>query len=162
VFSRFSDDVPGELPGYVAAAEPDTIVLGAAGEALRADDRARLVTARAPGPDEPAAVAVYHGHGPHAAAALDVAAQLAAARHLPLVLVGEGRRARAAAAELSHKGIPASSGPPPEGSLLVAMQDDASAAGRAHLTVRAGSGEDIGDRPEIGTPVSALAQEGQQ
>jgi Kef-type K+ transport system membrane component KefB len=168
VFSRFSDDVPGELPGYVAAAEPDTIVLGTAGaagaarEALRADDRARLVTARAPGPDEPAAVAVYHGHGPHAAAALDVAAQLAAARRLPLVLVGDGRRARAAAAELSHKGIPASSGPPPESSLLVAIQDDASAAARAHLTVRAGSGEDIGDRPEIGTPVSALAQEGQQ
>src|ERR1700730_1967913 len=31
VFARFSDDVPGELPGYVAAAEPDTIVLGAVG-----------------------------------------------------------------------------------------------------------------------------------
>jgi Kef-type K+ transport system membrane component KefB len=165
VFSRFSDDVPGELPGYVAAAEPDTIVLsavGAAREALRAEDRARLVTARAPGPDGPAAVAVYHGHGPHAAAVLDVAAQLAAARHLPLVLVGDGRRARAAAAELSHKGIPASSGPLPEGALLVAIQDDASAAARVHLTVRAGSGEDIGDRPEIGTPVSALVQEGQQ
>jgi len=90
-----------------------------------------------------------------------LSAQLATARHLPLVLVGDGRRARAAAAELSHKGIPASSGPPPQGSLLVAIQDDASAAG-AHLSVRAGSGEDIGDRPEIGTPVSALAQEGQQ
>ena len=24
VLSRFSDDVPGELPGYLAAAEPDT------------------------------------------------------------------------------------------------------------------------------------------
>ena len=33
VLSRFSDDVPGELPGYLAAAEPDTVILGSDGEA---------------------------------------------------------------------------------------------------------------------------------
>lgn len=167
VLSRFSDDVPGELPAYVAAAEPDTIVLGsgeAAYEAIRADTVTRLVTACAPGPDEPSAVAVLPGHGTGAASALDVASRLASARHLPLVLAGgESRRVRSAAAELSRKGIPASSGQPPEGSLLVASDDGAAAGGtRAHLMVRAGSREDIDDRPGIGTPVSAVEAGRQQ
>ncbi len=165
--SRFSDDVPGELPGYVAAAEPDTIVLGLgsdAYEAVHADAAPRLVTARTLAAGEPGAVAVYCGPGPHAAAALDVAAHLAVAGRLPLVLVrGESRRARAAAAELNRKGIPASSGRPPEGSLLVASEDDAPAiAAGVHLTTRAGSSEDIDDRPEIGVPVSALEPGRQQ
>jgi hypothetical protein len=164
VLSRFSDDVAGELPGYVAAAEPDTIVLGAdhpAGQddayaAIRADGRTRLVTAGGSPPGAPGAVAVYPGHGPDGAAARDVATQLAAARHLQLVLAGpEGRRSRSGVAELNHRGIQASSGPPPEGSLVVAGEDGGAAA-EVHLTVRAGSGEDIEARPEIATPVSAL------
>jgi Kef-type K+ transport system membrane component KefB len=165
VISRFSDDIPGELPAYLAAAEPDTIVLDSghdpredhAYEAIRADGRIRLVTARAPGPDEPSAVAVYPGHGADATAALDVAAQLAAARRLPLVLAkSDGRRGRGGAAELTVNGIPASTGPPPKGSLLVASEDGASAvATGVHLTVRAGSSEDIDDRPRIVTPASA-------
>jgi hypothetical protein len=168
VLSRFSDDVPGELAAYVAAAEPDTIVLDSghdpredqAYESIRADTRTRLVSSRAPGPGEPSAVAVYAGHGPDATAARDVAAHLATARHLDLVLVGgEGRRTRSDVAELTSKGIHASSGPPPEGSLLVAGEEGAAAVVTGvHLTVRAGSSEDIDDRPEIASPVSALEQ----
>ena len=165
VFSRFSDDVPGELPGYVAAAEPDTLILGSDGgahEALRADDTRRLLTARMALPQQPIAVAVYTGHGAHATAALDVAAQLAVARQLELVLVGaDGRRARAAVAELSRKGISASSGSPPEGSLRVAAEDDAAAVGAGvHLTVRAASSGDLDQ--EIGIPVSTVEAGRQQ
>jgi Kef-type K+ transport system membrane component KefB len=166
VFSRFSDDVAGELSAYVMAAEPDTIVLDTghaayedqAYAAIRAEGRTRLVTASGPVPDAPNAVAVYSGHGADAAAALNVATQLAAARHLPLVLAGaDGRRGRSDVADLTHRGIQASSGPPPEGALLVVGEDGAAAvATGAQLTVRAGSSEDLEARPEIATPVSAL------
>ena len=166
VFSRFSDDVAGELGAYVEAAEPDTIVLDAnhdpyednAYAAIRSEGRTRLVTASGPVPDAPTAVAVYSGHGGDASAALNVATQLATARHLPLVLTGpDSRRSRSGVAELTHRGIQARSGPPPEGALLVAGEDGAEAVdGEAHLTVRAGSSEDLEARPEIATPLSAL------
>jgi Kef-type K+ transport system membrane component KefB len=166
VLSRFSDDVPAELAAYVAAAGPDTVVLDSghdprddpAYEAIRADGRTRLVSSRAPGPGEPSAVAVYAGHGPDAAAALDVAAHLAMARRLELVLAGgERRRSRGDVAELTSRGISASSGAPPAGSLLVASEEGAAAAVTGvHLTVRAGSSEDIDDRPEIASPVFVL------
>jgi Kef-type K+ transport system membrane component KefB len=166
VLSRFSDDVAGELPAYVMAAEPDTIVLGSAHAryedeayaAIRADGRTRLVTASGPVPGAPSAVAVYTGHGGDASAALNVATQLAAARHLPLVLSGaDGRRSRSGVADLIHRGIQASSGPPPDGALLVAGEDGTAAAvATVHLTVRAGSSEDLEARPEIATPVCAL------
>ena len=166
VFSRFSDDVAGELGAYVEAAEPDTIVLDAnhdpyednAYAAIRSEGRTRLVTASGPVPDAPTAVAVYSGHGGDASAALNVATQLATARHLPLVLTGpDSRRSRSGVAELTHRGIQARSGPPPEGALLVAGEDSAEAVdGEAHLTVRAGSSEDLEARPEIATPLSAL------
>jgi hypothetical protein len=162
VLSRFSDDVAGELSAYVVAAEPDTIVLDSrhdayedqAYTAIRADGRTRLVTASGPVPEAPSAVAVYSGHGADAAAALNVATQLAAARHLPLVLAGgDGRRSRSGVADLTHRGIQASTGPPPEGALLVVGDDGATAvATEAHLTVRAGSTEDIEARPEIAAP----------
>jgi Kef-type K+ transport system membrane component KefB len=166
VFSRFSDDVAGELSAYVMAAEPDTIVLDTGHDAyedqayaaIKADGRTRLVTACGLVPDAPSAVAVYSSHGADAAAALNVATQLAAARHLPLVLAGaDGRRGRSDVAVLTHRGIQASSGPPPEGALLVVGEDGAAAvATGAQLTVRAGSSEDLEARPEIATPVSAL------
>jgi hypothetical protein len=166
VLSRFSDDVPGELAAYVTAAEPDTIILDAhhdtaeedAYAAIRADSRTRLVTASGPLPDEPSAIAVYPGPGGDGAAALNVATQLAAARHLPLVVAGaNGRRSRSGLAELTHRGIQASSGPAPEGSLLVAGEDATTTAATAvHLVVRASSSEDIDDHPEIATPAAAL------
>jgi Kef-type K+ transport system membrane component KefB len=164
VLSRFSEDVPGELSAYVAAADPDLIVFDGGHDpfhdqayaAIRADSRTRLVIASGPWPTAASAVAVYAGHGGDASAALNVATQLAAARHLPLVLSGgEGRRSRSGVAELTHRGIQVSCGPPPEGSLIVVGEDGAPNAG-AHLTVRAGSSEDIEDRPEIATPVSAV------
>jgi Kef-type K+ transport system membrane component KefB len=159
VLSRFSDDVPGELPGYVAAAEPDTVILGS-GVTVPVDDAVRLVTVRAFGPGEPSAIAVYTGHGPDPAAAVDVGTELAAARRLVLVAVGDSRRARAVAADVGRKGISTSSGEPAEGSLLVAGESDAAAG--AHVTVRAGSSEDIEGRHEIGTPVSVLETGRQQ
>jgi K+:H+ antiporter len=166
VLSRFSDDVAGELSAYVTAADPDTIVLDSSHDpfedqayaAIRTDGRTRLVTASGPIPQAPTAVAVYAGHGADATAALNVATQLAAARHLPLVLTGaDGRRSRSGLAELTHRGIQASSGPPPDGALLVTGEDGAApVTAVAHLTVRAGSAEDIEARPEIATPASAL------
>jgi Kef-type K+ transport system membrane component KefB len=170
VFSRFSDDVAGELPAYVAAAEPDTVVLDQGGpgdEALaviRADAETRLVISRVPEPEHPSAVAVYAGHSADAAAALDVAAQIAAARALDLVLTGgEGRRARSAAADLTRQGISASTGAAPDGSLLVAGEDGASAVrAEVHLSVRAGSREDIGEHTGIATPASVLEPGRQQ
>ena len=166
VLSRMSDDVPGELPSYLAAAEPDTLVLRAGDgirEAVGANDAIRMVTAGGAVPESPSAVAVFWGHGGDAAAALDVAAQLAAARQLDLILAGdEGRRARSAAAELARQGIHASSGPPPEGALVIASEDGAAAGAAVHLTVRAGSGEDIEERHTIGTPVSVLEPGRQQ
>jgi Sodium/hydrogen exchanger family len=164
VFSRFSDDVAGELPGYVAAAEPDTVVFragGTADEALRAEDTTRLVTARAPWPQQPTAVVVFSGSGPNATGALEVATLLAAARKLELVVAGaEGRRARATVTELTRKGISASSGPPPDGSLIIAGDDDAAAlAAGVQLTVRAASSGELVE--EVGTPVSALEPERQ-
>jgi Kef-type K+ transport system membrane component KefB len=170
VFSRFSDDVLGEQSAYVAAAEPDAVVLDSGHqareddvyEAIRADGRTRLVIARMPGPDEPSAVAVYLGHGADAAVAMDVAARLAVARQLSLVLGGsDSRQGRSGAAELARQGIPASIGPPPERSLLVASEGAASAvATGVHVTVRAGSTEDIDDRSEIATRYRRWSQEG--
>jgi K+:H+ antiporter len=166
VLSRFSDDVAGELPAYVTAADPDTIVLDYSHDpyedqayaAIRADGRTRLVTSSGPVPDAPTAVAVYAGHSADATAALNVATQLAAARHLPLVLTGaDGRRSRSGLAELTHRGIQASSGPPPDGALLITGEDGAAAvAAVAHLIVRAGSAEDIEARPEIATPAPVV------
>ncbi|MGH3202934.1 MAG: cation:proton antiporter, partial [Streptosporangiaceae bacterium] len=166
VLSRFSDDVGGELSAYVTAAEPDTIVLdsghdpreGEAYRAIRADGRIRLVMVSGPVPGAPTAVAVSSGHGADAAAARSVATQLAAARHLPLVLAGaDGRRSRSDLTELTNRGIQASSGPPPDGALLVTGEEGAEAVvAGAHLTVRAGSSENLEARPEIATPVPAV------
>jgi len=101
---------------------------------------------------------VLAGHGADAAAARNVATQLAAARHLPLVLAGaDGRRSRSDVTELTHLGIQASSGPPPDGALLVTGEEGAEAVvAGAHLTVRAGSSENLEARPEIATPVPVV------
>jgi Kef-type K+ transport system membrane component KefB len=165
VLSRFSDDVPGELPGYLAAAEPDTVILGSDADThgdLRIEDTTRLITEHTPSPQHPSAIAVYIGHGQNSAAAVDVAAQLAAARRLELVLIGtDGRRTRSAAAELSRKGLSVSTGPPPDGALIVAGEDDAAAlAAGAHLTVRAASSGELDEEDgTLTTPVEAGRQQ---
>jgi len=146
VQSRFSEDVAGELPGYVAAAEPDTIVLrpdGASLPALGADGATQLVVVMHPLPEEPGAVAVEWSRGADGAAALQVAAQLTVANRLELVLSPGGGRRASVAAELTRRGIPASDGPPPAGAILVAAAGDDGTG--AHLAVVAGTREGSDD-----------------
>jgi Kef-type K+ transport system membrane component KefB len=143
---RFSQDIAAELPGYVAAAEPDTIVLGPGGtsrETLAADGVVQLVTVLRSLPDAPAAVAVLWTRGESGAAAVQVAAQLAVANGLNLVISPAGGRRADRAAELARDGIAASDGPPPAGAIVVAAAADSSSD--AHLTVLAGTREDSSD-----------------
>ena len=142
VQSRFSQDIAAERPGYVAAAEPDTIVLGPGGtsrETLAADGAVQLVTVLRSLPEAPGAVAVLWTRGEDGAAAVQVAAQLSVANQLKLVISpGGGRRARLAA-ELTRDGIAASEGPPPAGAIIVAAAADSTED--AHLAVLAGTRE---------------------
>jgi Kef-type K+ transport system membrane component KefB len=143
---RFSQDIAAELPGYVAAAEPDTIVLSSGGtsrETLAADGVVQLVTVLRSLPDAPAAVAVLWTRGESGAAAVQVAAQLAVANGLNLVISPAGGRRADRAAELARDGIAASDGPPPAGAIVVAAAADSSSD--AHLTVLAGTREDSSD-----------------
>ena len=140
VQSRFSENVAGELSEYVAAAAPDTIVLGQNGVSradLGADGSTQLVTVLGPPPAAPGAVAVRWARGADGAAAVQVAAQLAVAGQLSLIVAPGGGRRATVAASLARHGVPASDGPPPDGALLVGPAGDAG----AHLSVVAGSRE---------------------
>jgi hypothetical protein len=142
VRSRFSQDIAVELPGYVAAAEPDTIVLGpgrTSRETLAAGGAVQLVTVLRSPPEAPSAVAVLWTRGEGGAAAVQVATQLAVADRLKLVISPAGGRRAGLAAELTRDGIAASDGPLPSGAIVVAAAADSS--GDAHLTVRAGTRE---------------------
>jgi hypothetical protein len=144
--SRFSQDIAAELPGYVAAAEPDTIVLGPGGtsrETLAADGAVQLVTVLRSLPEAPGAVAVLWTRGKGGAAAVQVAAQLAVADRLKLVISPAGGRRASLATELTRDGIAASDGPPPAGAIVVAAAADS--GGDAHLAVLAGNREDSSD-----------------
>lgn len=146
VQSRFSNDVPGELAGYVTAAEPDTIVLGPHGsssEAFGAGRTTQLTTVLCALPDQPDTVAVRWARGDDGAAAVQVGAQLATANHLDLLITPGGGGSASAAAELRRRGIAATDGQAPAGSLLVAAAGDSDAD--AHLAVRAGSREGSDD-----------------
>jgi Kef-type K+ transport system membrane component KefB len=145
VQSQFSQDIAAELPGYVAAAEPDTIVLGPGGtprEALAADGTVQLVTVLRSLPEAPGVVAVRWMRGEGGAAAVQVAAQLAVAGRLKLVISPGGGRRAGLAAELTRDGIAASDGPPPAGAVVVAAAADSDGA---HLAVLAGTREDGSD-----------------
>ncbi len=146
VASRLTQEIAAELAGYLAAAAPDTIVLGPGGtsrETLAAQGAVQLVTVLRSLPEAPAAVAVLWTPGESGAAAVQVAAQLAVADGLKLVISPAGGRPADLAAELTRDGIAASDGPPPAGAIVVAAAADSS--GDAHLTVLAGSREDCGD-----------------
>ena len=146
VSSRLTQEIAAELPGYLAAAAPDTIVLGPGGtsrEILAAQGAVQLVTVLRSLPEAPAAVAVLWTPGESGAAAVQVAAQLAVADRLRLVISPAGGRPADLAAELTRDGIAASDGPPPARAIVVAAAADSS--GDAHLTVLAGSREDCGD-----------------
>jgi Kef-type K+ transport system membrane component KefB len=122
VQSRFSDDVQAELPSFVAAAEPDTIVLrpgSANGEALSRDGAAQLVYTMLPLPPEPTVAVAMWTRGADGDAAVQVAAQLSVASRLDLIVAPAGRPRVSIAAELSKRGLAAVSGPPPDGAILV-------------------------------------------
>jgi Kef-type K+ transport system membrane component KefB len=146
VRSRLSQDIAAELPGYVAAAKPDTIVLGPGGasrETLAADGAVQLVTVLRSLPEAPGAVAVLWTRGESGAAAVQVAAQLAVADRLKLVISPGGGRRAGLAAELTRDGIAASDGRPPAGAIVVAAAADSS--GDPHLAVLAGTREESSD-----------------
>ncbi|WP_329423967.1 cation:proton antiporter [Streptosporangium sp. NBC_01495] len=176
VVSRFSADVAGELPGLASGARPDLLVLpaGVPGYAgVRDGATCRVVTVAVPSPvsesvpipespsvspsvfgqagsgSEPGPVAVHHGSGGDAAA--HVALTLATLWGRPLVVTG-GNRASALAQRLARLGVEATSGPVPEGALVVAA-DTANAPEGAHLLVRAEQDPDPVDWTEA---VSAL------
>jgi Kef-type K+ transport system membrane component KefB len=146
VQSRFSEDIAAELPGYVAAAGPDTIVLGPGGtprEALAADGTVQLVTVLRSLPEAPGAVAVLWTRGEGGAAAVQVATQLAVGDRLQLVISPGGGRRAGLAAELAKDGLVAYAGPPPAGAIVVAAAADS--GNDTHLTVLAGTREGSDD-----------------
>ena len=146
VRSRFSQDIAAELPGYVAAAKPDTIVLSPGGtsrERLAADGAIQLVTVLRSLPEAPSAVVARWTRGEGGAAAVQVAAQLAVADRLKLVISPGGGRRAGLAAELTRDGIAASDGPPPSGAIVVAAARDG--GNDAHLAVLAGAREGSDD-----------------
>ena len=123
VQSRFSDDVSAELPGYVAAADPGTVVLRPGSgpvEALGANGATQLVYVLRPLPAAPAAAVVRWARGADGEAAVQVAAQLSVASGLDLVVTPSGRQATSVAADLRKRGLPARSGTEPAGGIVVA------------------------------------------
>jgi len=165
VQSRFSDNVEAELPNFVAAAEPDTIVLrpgSANAEALSRDGAAQLVYAMLPLPPVPTAAAAIWARGADGDAAVQVAAQLSVAGRLDLVVAPAGRPRASIAAELSKRGLAAVSGRPPHGAILVGAASQAlETRGEAgddrplHLAVVAGTLEASDD---MDTWVQALTE----
>jgi Kef-type K+ transport system membrane component KefB len=148
VQSRFSDDVAAELPGYIAAADPDTVVLhqGAASLSdLSPEGKAQLVVLVKPLPENPTAAIAKLAKGADTEAALQVAAQLAVAGGLDLVLTPPGRTATARVGDLGKRGLVASAGSEPAGGILVAPADavlgaPAGAAGSALAAASASNG----------------------
>ncbi|HEX9521085.1 MAG TPA: cation:proton antiporter [Streptosporangiaceae bacterium] len=123
VQSRFSDDVSAELPSYVAAADPGTIVLRPGSgqvEALGANGATQLVYVLRPLPAAPAAAVVRWERGADGEAAVQVAAQLSVASGLDLVVTPSGRQATSVAADLRKRGLPARSGTEPADGIVVA------------------------------------------
>ncbi len=156
VQSRFSDDVGTELPGYVAAADPGTVVLrpgSGPAEALGASGTTQLVYLLRPLPAAPTAAIVRWARGADGAAAVQVAAQLSVASGVDLVVTPAGRPATSVAADLRKRGLPARSGTGPAGGIVVAPvsgleQADGhqpwagdSRASDVHLAVVAGTNE---------------------
>ncbi|HEX5188777.1 MAG TPA: cation:proton antiporter [Streptosporangiaceae bacterium] len=151
VQSRFSDDVGAEMPAYVAAAGPGTVVLRPASgqpEAFAAGGATQLVYVLKPLPAEPRAAVAKLARGADGEAAVQVAAQLSVAGGLDLVLTPPGRTASALVASLRKRGLPARTGDRPEGGIVVAAAADRHEPGavgardsEVHLEVIAGTSE---------------------
>ncbi len=156
VQSRFSDNVAAELPGYIAAADPDTIVmhrdaalLGDHASELTSASRAQVVVLLRPLPESPTTAAAQLTRGADSDAAVQVAAHLAAAYGRDLVITPPGKPSTSRVSDLTRRGVQATAGDQPAGSVLVAPGDLAlTAAGDgdtvisdAHIAVIAGSNE---------------------
>lgn len=152
---QFSEDIPTDLTRYVVTAEPDLVVLTGSVELAPHELMPRILVHGA----EPAAVtavAVPATHDSGGDAALQIAAQLAVGRGLPLVLLGGGRRERGIAAELVKRGLHASTGDVPEGALVVG-----SVAGpTTHFVARARPDDEINDIDDWAGALAASAAAG--
>ncbi len=177
VQSRFSDDISAELPGYLHAAEPATIVLGSEAEptdALSADGSTQLVIVKRPIPTSPSAAVAHLIRGPGGDAAVQVAAQLSVGSGLSLVVTPPGRPSSSRASDLTKRGIAATAGTGPDGAIVVGPLDGEGAQD-VDIAVVAGSDEasdDIdqwtavldghkrhhGDESAASVPVQAAAQ----
>ena len=126
VQSRFSDNVAAELPGYVGAADPDKIVMyrdAAPISELSNEGRVQIVVVVNPLPEAPTAVVAHWIRGADSDAALQVAGELAVAGHLDLVLTPEGRPTTSRASDLTKRGLAATVGNTPAGSIVVGPAD---------------------------------------
>ncbi|HET9893983.1 MAG TPA: cation:proton antiporter [Streptosporangiaceae bacterium] len=126
VQSRFSDNVGAELPGYIAAADPDTIVMNkdaAPASELRNGGKTQLVIVLRPAPGSPTAATALLARGGDSDAAVQVAAHLAAADGLDLVISPAGRASSSRVSDLARRGVQATAGDQPAGCLLVAPAD---------------------------------------
>ncbi len=142
VLARFAADPAAELPGQVAANEPDVLLVPAghpAYPALREAVTGRLVTLVGL-PASWSSVLVQAGSGPDWDAAVQLGAQLAASRGAPLAVAADGRSGRKLGpllAELATHGVAATVVKPaaevPDS--LVLATDGADRAG-VHLLVR--------------------------
>jgi Kef-type K+ transport system membrane component KefB len=159
VQSRLSDNVAAELPGYVAAADPDKIVMyrdAAPISELSNEGRVQIVVLVKPLPEAPTAAVAHWVRGADSDAALQVAGELAAAGHLDLVLTPAGRQTTTRASDLTRRGLAASVGTSPAGSIVVGPAD-------ALLTVPVGAvaraaaadGSDPIADPDDGVPVES-------
>jgi hypothetical protein len=138
------------------ATEPDVVVVGAAHPAydgLRRAGRARLVIRTGPLPASWDAVRVRLDSGPQADAALQVAAQLAAARGASLVVEATGRIARrvnAVVDELNRNGLTVDLAP------ATPATEPARATAPATALAGSASGTGMGE-PSLGALAATLA-----
>jgi hypothetical protein len=161
VQSRFSDDVSAELPVYVNASDPHTIVLasGAApADALGQDGTTQLVMVSRPLPASPAAAVAHYARGAGGEAAVQVAAQLSVASGLDLVLTPPGRPSSSFAADLVKHGIAAKAGPQPAGAIVVGAADSGDDQD-VDITVVPGSNEASDDMDQWTAALDGSARE---
>jgi K+:H+ antiporter len=126
VQSRFSDNVAAELPGYVGAADPDKIVMyrdAAPLSELSNEGRVQIVVLVKPLPEAPTAAVAHWIRGADSDAALQVAGELSVAGNLDLVLIPPGRQTTTRASDLTKRGLAATVGTSPAGSIIVGPAD---------------------------------------
>jgi Kef-type K+ transport system membrane component KefB len=133
VHAKFSEnELAADLTELIIDVEPDLVLLDAETQIAHHDFMPRIVRQRAALPADATEVVVLQpGGGADASAALQVGAQLANGRGLPLVLVGG--RAERIAAELVKRGFTARSGDRGDTAVVVGSADEAG----THLVARA-------------------------